>query len=433
MSDIDLDDIRQKLLGGTPAPGAYDHNDDDEEDGPDETTSTQSDPSDGPVADAQDDTSTPRSVNPVLQSYLDDKLQLQQAQSQAKQNQNSTGLASALVQLTHGIARAPGSADLSGVQSLAKNDNAPIENALASQKVGDQIAQAQDQNDPDSDASQTFRKSLKLVAPKIAEAYGDSFDNITAADAPNIMKTVDLKAQIDQRAQAAKDRSDALNDNRQARLDASSSRADAKSSADQDKQYTNLRKDLESFRGNKQVAQAAQDVYSAQKALEIVKNKDPNSLTTQDLSLLSNEMAKIASGGVPGEHGVQQLMPNNLQTKLADLKGFIASKPTDAQAGDYVKKNMQYLQGMTQEAQKSVNSYRQNILKGYQHRIKPEDFQAAQQDYGLGAQVAPPASAHPEAEQAMAWAKNPQSPGWTQDKANTILQRLGGINTGAAL
>ncbi len=37
-----------------------------------------------------------------------------------------------------------------------------------------------------------------------------------------------------------------------------------------------------------------------------------------------------------------------------------------------------------------------------------------------------PPSAHPEAAEAMSWAKNPKSPGWSQEKADEIIRRLGG-------
>jgi hypothetical protein len=40
-------------------------------------------------------------------------------------------------------------------------------------------------------------------------------------------------------------------------------------------------------------------------------------------------------------------------------------------------------------------------------------------------QQAPPASAHPDANAALAWAKNPKAPGWNKKQADAILQRLG--------
>ena|SRR6478672_4717873 len=169
-----------------------------------------------------------------------------------------------------------------------------------------------------------------------------------------------------------------------------------KANTEQDKAYTQMRHDLESFRGNSSAQQAALKIQNADTALAIVKGKDPNTLTTQDLNLLANEMGKLASGGVPGEHGVQAMMPNNLQTKYAEMMSFLSSKPTDAQAGEYIKRNLSYLDEMKQVAQGTLNSYRANIAKGYKNRVKPEDYEAAATDYGFGEQPAQKMSAGAE-------------------------------------
>lgn len=157
-----------------------------------------------------------------------------------------------------------------------------------------------------------------------------------------------------------------------------------KKDKEQGKAYSELINHLETFRGNRAAQQASQDVYSANKTLAMVANKDPNTLTTQDLSLLASEMAKIATGGVPGEHGVQQLMPNNLNTKLAEMQSFLMSKPSDANAAEYIKKNMSYLKEMSGEANKTLANYRNNIVKGYKSRIRPEDYNEVVNTYGLG-------------------------------------------------
>lgn len=167
---------------------------------------------------------------------------------------------------------------------------------------------------------------------------------------------------------------------RQAEKDAA---ATAKTEKDQKESYTHLRHDLESFRGNGAAQQAAKDVLSADKALQMVRNRDPNTLTTQDLSLLAGEMAKIATGGVPTEHGQQSLMPSNLATKAAELQNFLSSNPTNAQAGEYVKKNLHYLEDMKNIAADTVADYRRNVAKGYRERVSPENYNEALRDYDI--------------------------------------------------
>ena len=47
-------------------------------------------------------------------------------------------------------------------------------------------------------ASKQFRNTLKANFPKIAEAYGDDFDQLSAADSANVFKVAETKAKIDE-------------------------------------------------------------------------------------------------------------------------------------------------------------------------------------------------------------------------------------------
>lgn len=176
-------------------------------------------------------------------------------------------------------------------------------------------------------------------------------------------------------------------------LDIQQTRADSQASQKQGQAYSELRKNLETFRGNKSAQQAAADVYSANKALGIVANKDPNTLTNQDLALLNEELAKIATGGVPGEHGVTALMPNNLQTKYAEFKNFLSSNPTPANAGQYIQHNLSYLKEMVGAAQGVLGDYRRNIVQGYKGRITPDQLEEVRSDYNLSNSPSPSTSA----------------------------------------
>lgn len=160
--------------------------------------------------------------------------------------------------------------------------------------------------------------------------------------------------------------------------------ASVKAEKSQADSYQKMRHDMETFRGNQAAQRASLDILSADKALQLIQGKDPNSLTTQDLGLLASELGKIATGGVPTQHGTSVLMPNNLQTKYAELKNFLLSKPTDAQAGAYITKNMDYLNKMKDIAKNTIDDYRTNIAKGYKNKVKSEDYEEAQNDYGLG-------------------------------------------------
>ena len=322
---------------------------------------------DGPVA------PTPGKVNPVLAQYLMSKQAMSQAQSTQNENMLYANLARAGGELTAGIpgAKAYDDSDYDGLdaQAALPVKQLTAQNAAAIQSTKDQsdLQKAVNQNqlnDASSPQSQTVQALVSKLYP--GKFTPDQLSTITAADQSLIIKPLELESKI---RQASQDKQDAR---------------DQKATDAQMKANTMLRTGLETFRGNQAVQQAGKDVLSAKKALEIVQGKNPDDLTTQDLAILATEMAKVSSGGVPTEGGIKHLMPDNLQTKLAEIQNFLTSKPTNADAGAYITKNMAYLKDMQNVAQGTLSSFRKNILKGYKGRVSDDMYQSAIDDYGLG-------------------------------------------------
>jgi hypothetical protein len=323
----------------------------------------------------------------IGQRVAEQQQALKEAQGQAKENEGKAAIAEGIGQMTAGLAHS-NTFNPATFKSLHDKANRPVEDVLAQQKnKSDAIQQAALENktqrtaaldDPNSMQSTVARR---LAAQALSKYNEDPsiVDGMSAGDLKEFLeKPLDQMEARDSREAITKLKTQENALKRQ-------ELGQAKTAADQNKNYKNLRHDLETFRGNQAAQQASLGVLSANKALDIVKGKDPNTLTTQDLTLLSDELAKIATGGVPGEHGVHALMPNNLQTKYAELKNFVLSKPSDAQAGEYIKKNMEYLNAMKETSQKALNSYRNNIAKGYKKLVHPADFSEAMTDYGLNA------------------------------------------------
>lgn len=327
-------------------------------------------------------------LHPTVQARMDALTQqMAAAQNQASQNTMGVNLARAGATMANALSGSQRQADQTPFNQLESDAQSPVTNVLNQQKAASNdltiqknlsdAQTAQNDNDPDSPASQRFRATLKASFPKIAAAYGDDFDDLSAADQKDVFKVLETKAKLDQ----SKDIADLRNDTARSKIS-------EKTENDQASNYTKMRKDLESFRGNQAVQQAAVKVQNADTALAIVKGKDPNTLTSQDLRLLAEEMGKIATGGVPGEHGTEALMPNNLRQKLAEMQAFLTNKPTDAQAGEYIKHNMEYLEQMKEVAKGTLTRYRQNIAKGYKNRVKQDDYSEAMSDYGIGGNTA---------------------------------------------
>lgn len=271
---------------------------------------------------------------------------------------------------------------------------------FTAQKQSDEMGHYKSAHDVNSPYSESARKTYGLLASKLG--YGDehTFDNQSAADIEEQNKgllTPAASAYVGEkkanatttaagtRADTAEDIAEQRRNDKAAADAARADAADERANSKKDDAYKAMRKDMESFRGNSAAQQAAVKVQNADTALAIVKNKDPNTLTTQDLRLFADEMGKIATGGVPGEHGTTSLMPNNLQTKWAEIQNFLSSNPTDAEAGKYIQHNIKYMEDMKDVAKSTLSQYRANIARGYKHKVKEEDYNEAASDYGYDA------------------------------------------------
>lgn len=345
-----------------------DDSDDDDSDDSDDSDDGSSTPSAG--------SATP-SINPVLAAYLQNKQQMQQAQDQSRQNQMASGLSAALAQIGHGISRAPGTADLSAINEGAKNDDAPVKNLAAQQASGVQAMQSQaalDQNDPNSAASVAARKALLTVAPKLKDIYGDSFDQITAADMPNILKPIDLKSQLDQRAQASQDRSDAMKE-----------KAEAAQGQKQSQAYNQTVMQLEQMRGSPAAAQAEKDIYAAQKANDLIKvaapNGDLNQMSDAQSKLLQMELSKIASGGQASEAELNAIDPATLTGKLSKVWGQLSNSPTPANAGAFLQQYKNYADGLTKDAQNVITDRYGRIINSRKSEFSDDQYNNLQSYY----------------------------------------------------
>lgn len=316
-------------------------------------------------------------INPAVMQYLQSQNDLKDAQSKANTNQLYAGLARASGTLANSIGGRQGALDTSGYNALDKSATAPVDQAIADQTYqGKQIAndaaetsldKTNAENDPDSAESVAFRKVLASTAPFLKATYGADFDNITAADKSNLFDMIKMRETIEGRKQ---EKALAFSN---------------KAGATQDKTYTELTKAMETFKGNKAVATAESNKLAADNAMAMLNGKDLDNLNPTQIRLFNDELAKIATGGVPGEHGIEALMPNTLQTKIAQIQSFLSNSPTGAKAGDFLRQNLEYLKELRGISAQKVTDYRSNLLKGYKNRVKPEDLAEAQATYGLGA------------------------------------------------
>jgi len=110
--------------------------------------------------------------------------------------------------------------------------------------------------------------------------------------------------------------------------------------------YTNL------VNGSRQQADASQslkDIQAAQKLNEIVSvapGGDLNKLNQSQTKLAILETAKMAGGGVPTEHELESMTPDNLAQKYGTSIQKLTNKSQPANAGEFIQQAIDYAHGI---------------------------------------------------------------------------------------
>jgi hypothetical protein len=135
--------------------------------------------------------------------------------------------------------------------------------------------------------------------------------------------------------------------------------------------YQKASNDMEHYRGNNAAQQAAVALQNGRNALALAQMPGKS---VEQLQLLAMEMAKMATGGVPGHAEIKTLVPDTVQTRLSLINKFLSNKPSDAQAGAFVKQNVAYINEMMNNYQNGLNDYKRKVLSGYKHSLPSEMY-----------------------------------------------------------
>lgn len=319
-----------------------------------------------------------RKRNPILADYLDNQDKLKQAQQQAENNRTGAGLAAALSQIGHGLSHAGGSADLSGANALMASANAPITDELASQNAaarGVDVAQQIAQTDPDSDESKSARATIKASFKDLPALYGDSFDQITAADLPHILQVAKTKAEIASRQEVAGMRADAASDRRSAAADLNAQKVQDKQNKQDEDTQAKISKDLNSLTASSRSAlgTAAKAKISAARLSDIAQN--PSS-TPQDMQSAFADLNNIVAGSTT-QGGTEHQSYNTLNTQLAQAMQYITSNPQAVDIPEIKKHVADVAARMTKISDDVVNRNTAQVQSGRSAWIKrhPDDWQ----------------------------------------------------------
>jgi hypothetical protein len=265
-------------------------------------------------------------LNPQIQNYL---AQLQAAQAQVGQNQMITGLTAAGQQLAHGIARAPGQANVEPtLQQAQTTDQAPLtqfNQAQAAKTQALQMQKAQDAQDPNSLVSQNFRKSLTLLNPNIAKVYGDDFNQLTPANSQDVRQILDTTAKLQEKSQEHRDTIDLKKVIAEGQGNRRDSAVDTKQQMRDEQDLAKAGKELNGLAASSRNAlgTANKAKISAQRLADIV--SDPNA-TNQDLQSAYSDLNQIVSGASTIS-GSEHQSYNTLNNQLASALQYITSNP----------------------------------------------------------------------------------------------------------
>lgn len=220
---------------------------------------------------------------------------------------------------------------------------------------------------------------------------------------------------------------DAIQDQREFQRQQKEDAVDRAITDKKDKALTSTTQLLESARGNPMVQQAQKDFYSAGKAERLIglaPNGDPNKMSPQMVSLLRQELGKMATGGVPTAHELEALNSNALPEKLSRTIQIFNNQPTSANAGAFIKEYSGYIQALKEDARETITERYNRIIEprkkllGDEHyqNLKDQylgDFEPSKKSSGKGKTKGEGALAPlaPEDLEAVQWARqNPNSP-----------------------
>lgn len=324
------------------------------------------------------------SMNPILRDYLQNKQQLADAQNQASKNEMLTGLARANASLSAGLAHSNTPINEAPFNSMAAADQQPVTNVLNAQKSestdlsNQQAAMATEKQtadqDPNSPASKAKQNMIKTLYP--GKFTDDELDNMSAADiGDSVMKPLELDEKIKEHADEVKSRN-------ADRASAAADRASNKATADQSKALNYVTSQLDSARGDAAVKQAQVDLYSTKKINSLINlNGDPNNLNMQQVRLLADEVAKVATGGVPGEAGTEGITPNTLRGRMSTFVQNLINSPTPANAAEFVKQYKDYSGAVAKDAQSTIKSKIDAVIETHRNQIGEDNYQNVKKQY----------------------------------------------------
>lgn len=336
----------------------------------------------GPPAPAATDMSGAQApMNPTVQDYLMKKYGLGQYSDEARQKlvaENSKPdvgqiIGTALSGLGSSIARQD---PTQGIQAITQAKQAERQGRLSQFDQGraEKIAniglkEKMDQEDPNSEASQRLRSTLKANFPNIADKYGDSFDKLSAADAKNVFQVAETKAKLDE----AHSKNEIAKATREAVLQQKMSAEDAK---DAEKMSEVLSKGWTARAGNAGNVQGKiTAAEAAEKLIEQAKTQ-PNGLDSRQVEELAEATSRLlGGGGAQASARVNALVPHTFFGKAQSLGEYMTNRPWGQGMQAFTDRMADTIKREKELAQEQKKGFQVEMLPGFA-RLKERNPQA---------------------------------------------------------
>ncbi|GAC1606242.1 MAG: hypothetical protein NVS3B3_05930 [Aquirhabdus sp.] len=344
---------------------------------------TQSDklPSSSAATSIAMDPQTVQSKTPqaILDYFNQKKQALADAQQETRDNQEGTGLTSALVQLGHGISRAPGSADLSAVNSMAKNDDQPLKN-LAQQ---DQL----EGSDPETPQAQQLRK---VYAPILTKAGIDP-SALDGLGADQIKSYVQSPLEVQDRMMTSQTNRQLMVDGQNQRNEMMRDRLDANQG---NKQNLADQKTGIELQGKLDSSGARAGNFGKAGALTMAADRvnailsqfpDGNIPKAQTEELATATAAMIGGGSVQSQNQLNAIVPQSLAGNANAMIGWLTNDPRGLQQQAFIKNlkdSAERERGVAQQQMNDIKVQRLSAYNDYANR-NPEAFNRIIKGAGL--------------------------------------------------
>lgn len=302
-------------------------------------------------------------ANPLANNQALVDAQKKQSELQMLANLNRSG-----AQIAQGLTRTEKPLDTSVADSIERESKQPVGNYL--QQVEFQ------KQDPNSAVSKQlknfFEDTFKMKLP----------DGISAADIEKVIPNATKLIETKQQKQMMFDFKASENQkNRDLKQDLAETAGSNKATAAQSKAKQEAMTFLESSRTTPDVRQALLDRYSASKAELLLKKKDLNSLSSNEVQLLASELGKIATGGVPTSEELKALTPNTLMGVLSKEYSKVINKPTPANAGAFLQRYKDYLGDLKKNANSVISNKVGRVIEAKKRELGPDAYNDLQETY----------------------------------------------------